>query len=105
MPTIHATDRNGTTIAIEARTGESLMETLRDRGGMDVAAICGGLCSCATCHVHVDPAWIDRLPPQAPEEYELVEFSAHYRSTSRLSCQIPVTDMLDGLRVTLAPEE
>lgn len=105
MPTIHATDRQGRTRDIAAVPGESLMETLRDRGGMDVAAICGGQCSCATCHVYVDAAWLDRLPKQAPDEFELVEFSAHYRPESRLACQIPVTEALDGLAVTLAPEE
>lgn len=105
MPKIHAVDRNGAEKVIEGEAGLSLMVNLRDNGGMDVAAICGGMCSCATCHVYVDPDWIGRLDAQSPDEFELIEFSEHYRENSRLSCQIPMTDDLDGIRVTLAPEE
>ncbi|MCU4652107.1 2Fe-2S iron-sulfur cluster-binding protein [Roseibacterium sp. SDUM158016] len=105
MPTIHATDRTGVTREVEAETGLSLMENLRDKGGMDIAAICGGMASCATCHVHVDVDWMDRLPPAEPDEIELVEFTEAYdEARSRLSCQIRVTEDLDGLRLTLAPE-
>jgi 2Fe-2S ferredoxin len=105
MPKIHAVDRNGTEKVIEGESGLSLMVNLRDNGGLDVAAICGGMCSCATCHVYVDPGWIGQLDAQSPDEFELIEFSEHYRENSRLSCQITMTDDLDGIRVTLAPEE
>ncbi len=105
MPTIIATDREGHDHAIAADTGLSLMENLKDND-LDVAAICGGCCSCATCHVYVDGEWVTALPPQAPDERELVQDSPHFRDgASRLSCQIRVTDALDGLRVTLAPED
>ncbi|GKY89589.1 2Fe-2S iron-sulfur cluster-binding protein [Sinisalibacter aestuarii] len=105
MPIIHATDRDGTEKVIEAETGLSMMLNLRDNGGLDIASICGGSCSCATCHVYVDEDWLGKLDPQSPDEFELVEFTEHYRENSRLSCQIEMTDALDGIRVTLAPEE
>ena len=105
MPKIHAVDRDGTEKVIEGKTGLSLMLNLRDTGGLDVAAICGGMCSCATCHVYVDAEWISKLDAQSPDEFELVEFSEHYKENSRLSCQIEMTDDLDGIRVTLAPED
>jgi 2Fe-2S ferredoxin len=106
MPIIHATDRNGTVHDVEAESGLSLMENLRNKGGMDIAAVCGGMASCATCHVHVDAGWMDKLPEPEPDEVELVEFTDAYdEASSRLSCQIRVTDALDGLKVTLAPEE
>lgn len=81
------------------------MVNLRDNGGLDIASICGGMCSCATCHVYVDPDWMDKIGAQEPDEYELVEFSEHYKENSRLSCQIEMSDDLDGIKVTLAPED
>ena len=105
MPKIHAVDRDGTEKVIEGEAGMSLMLNLRNVGGLDIAAICGGMCSCATCHVYVDAAWAEKLEEQSPDEFELVEFSEHYKENSRLSCQIEMTDNLDGIRVTLAPED
>lgn len=105
MPRIIATDRNGSVKEFEGKTGLSLMENLRNVAGLDIAAICGGSCSCATCHVYIGPDWAGKLPKQAPDEYELLEFLAAFRDSSRLSCQIPVTEALDGLKVELAPEE
>lgn len=105
MPIIHAIDRDGTEKDIEAENGLSLMLNLRDKGGLDIAAICGGMCSCATCHVYVEQDWLEKLEPQSPDEFELVEFSAHYKDNSRLSCQIEMSDALDGIKVTLAPED
>jgi 2Fe-2S ferredoxin len=105
MPKIYAVDRDGTEKVIEGEPGLSLMLNLRDHGQMDIAAICGGMCSCATCHVYIAPEWADKLEEQSPDEFELIEFSEHYRDTSRLSCQIQMSEDLDGIRVTLAPEE
>ncbi len=105
MPKIIAKDRDGTTTEFDADTGSTLMEALRDTAGLDIAAICGGSCSCATCHVYVGDQWQSQLPKQQPDELELLEFMAAYRGSSRLSCQIPITDQLDGLEVELAPEE
>ena len=96
MPKINATDRDGTEKVIEAENGLSLMVNLRDNGGLDIAS---------TCHVYVDPDWMDKIGAQEPDEYELVEFSEHYKENSRLSCQIEMSDDLDGIKVTLAPED
>jgi len=70
-----------------------------------VSAICGGMCSCATCQVYVDEEWVARLPGAMSDETDMLKDLTSYRPTSRLSCQIPLTDALDGLRVTIAPEE
>jgi 2Fe-2S ferredoxin len=80
------------------------MEPLRD---MDdgVTAICGGMCSCATCQVYIDEAWVPRLPAPMSDETDMLKDLTSYRPNSRLSCQIQLTDALDGLRVTIAPEE
>ncbi len=79
------------------------METLRD---LDyVAALCGGICSCGTCHVYIAPAWADKLPAPQGDEGELVSELQHRRYTSRLACQIDLSAQLDGLRLTLAPGE
>lgn len=103
MGTIIATDRDGTEHALEAREGDTLMEILRD-GGMPIEAICGGQCICSTCHVYVDEAWLAQLAPRAADEQVMVEDSGHYRDNSRLACQVPYGETLDGMRVTLAPE-
>jgi 2Fe-2S ferredoxin len=80
------------------------MEALR---GVEygVLGTCGGSCACATCHVYVAFDWVDRLPPQHADERELVRDLEHCRDTSRLACQILLADELDGLSLTLAPEE
>jgi 2Fe-2S ferredoxin len=105
LPTIYATDRAGEVNVVPARPGESLMQSLRQQD-LEIAAICGGCRSCATCHVYVDPQWISRTGEAAAEETELLEGSVHYKpGTSRLSCQIVVTDELDGLKITVAPED
>ena len=71
----------------------------------ELLALCGGCCSCATCHVHVDPSFKDKLPPMSEDENDLLESSSERNETSRLSCQIPFTDALDGMKVTIAPED
>ena len=105
MPTIHVTLRDGTARAIAATSGLSVMENLRDNGVDEILALCGGCCSCATCHVHVAPEWFERTGGPNPDERDLLETSDHRVATSRLSCQIPMTDALDGLAVTVAPED
>lgn len=106
MARIVVTDRDGAEHQVEAKTGVSVMEVLRDSGDFGVAAICGGLCSCATCHIHVDRDWLPKLKPRHNDEAEiLVVLSSYAPDQSRLSCQIPFTAELDGLKVTVAPEE
>ena len=105
MPTVHVTTREGEQRMIVAASGRSLMENLRDGGIDDILALCGGNCSCATCHVHVAEEWLDRLTPMSADEDDLLDSSDHRASNSRLSCQIQVTEDLDQLRVTVAAED
>jgi 2Fe-2S ferredoxin len=105
MPVIHVTNRAGQSHTIEGKVGATLMENLRDND-MDVEAICGGCCSCATCHVFVDAAWAAKLPRVSEDEQELISQTEAYQpGKSRLSCQIPYTAALDGITVTVAPPE
>ncbi|HMK86574.1 MAG TPA: 2Fe-2S iron-sulfur cluster-binding protein [Steroidobacteraceae bacterium] len=97
-------DRDNKEHEIEARPGLKIMEILRELD-YGVAAICGGLCSCATCHVYVDESWVPRLPKPQSDELELLkELSDFRQATSRLSCQVEFTEALDGLKVTIAPD-
>src|SRR3546814_17444700 len=81
------------------------MEAIRDNGFDELLALCGGCCSCATCHVHVDPAFLDQLPAMSEDENDLLESSDHRATNSRLSCQLPFTDQLDGLNMTIATDD
>ncbi|MGN6375932.1 MAG: 2Fe-2S iron-sulfur cluster-binding protein [Sphingomonas sp.] len=105
MPKVIVTTREGEVREIEGETGLSVMEVLRDNGIDEVLALCGGCCSCATCHVHVDPEFADKLPPMSEDEDDLLESSSDRDATSRLSCQIPFTAALDGLKVRVAQED
>jgi 2Fe-2S ferredoxin len=105
MPSLNIVTRDGTERTVEARAGWSVMENIRDNGFDELLALCGGCCSCATCHVHVDPSWFGRLKPRGADEDDLLDTSDHRVETSRLSCQILFSDELDGLRVTIAPED
>lgn len=104
MLLLRVVDREGNQHEVNAQPSGSLMEALRDLE-YGVLAICGGSCACATCHVYVANDWLDRLPPQQGDERELIDNLDHRQDTSRLSCQIHLTDALDGLSVTLAPDE
>lgn len=105
MARIVVKDTSGTEHIVEARPGTSLMEVLRELD-YGVAAICGGICSCATCHVYVSPDWIGKLPDQHSDEKELLMGLDNWKpERSRLSCQIPFTPALDGIEVEIAPEE
>ena len=103
MPTVWLTRRDGTTEQVEAKSGRSLMLNIRKPG--QIQAICGGCSSCGTCHVYIAEDWTERLPPIQPEEETILAFSDWRESNSRLSCQIKVSDELDGLCVTVAPED
>jgi ferredoxin, 2Fe-2S len=97
-------DREGKEHELNVSPASTLMEALREFD-WGVAAICGGQCACATCHVYVAPEWINRLPWPHNDEHELVMHLQHWRENSRLSCQILLVSELDNLSVTLAPEE
>ena len=105
MPTLHVTDRSGESKTVEAHSGLTVMEAIRDNGFDELLALCGGCCSCATCHVHVDPAFADKLPAMSEDEDDLLDSSDARKDNSRLSCQIDFTDELDGLKVTIAEED
>lgn len=105
MPTLIVTTREGEERAIDGEAGLSVMEVIRDAGIDELLALCGGCCSCATCHVHVDPAFAALLPKMGPDEDDLLDSTADRDATSRLSCQVPFTDALDGLRVRIAEED
>ncbi|MGB3795129.1 MAG: 2Fe-2S iron-sulfur cluster-binding protein [Alteraurantiacibacter sp.] len=105
MPKVNVIDRSGASKEVEADTGLTLMEIIRDDGFDELLALCGGCCSCATCHVHVDPSFADKLPEMTEDESDLLDSSDHRNETSRLSCQIEMTDALDGVTVTIAEED
>lgn len=105
MPRLIVTTRDGTSSEVDVADGLTVMEAIRDNGFDELLALCGGCCSCATCHVHVDPTFTDRLPPMSEDEDDLLESSDHRVASSRLGCQLPFTADLDGLKVTIAPED
>lgn len=105
MPQITIVNQAGEASLAEAPLGSSLMEAIRDAGFDELQALCGGCCSCATCHVHIDPAFMDKLPPMTEDENSLLDSSEHRNDYSRLSCQLPMTDDLAGIQVTIAQED
>jgi ferredoxin, 2Fe-2S len=105
MPRLTIITRTGAEADIVAQNGQSLMEALHNAGFDDLLAICGGSCSCGTCHVYIDPEFAAHLPPMHDDEDDVLEGSYHRKAASRLSCQIPVTDSLDGMHLTIAPQE
>ena len=104
MINIIVKDLDGQTHEIQAREGESLMEALRAHE-WGVPAICGGLCSCGTCHVYLDEEWLDKFLPSDPDEMDLLEVFDSTKNNSRLSCQLHLQSGHDGLGLTIAPEE
>jgi 2Fe-2S ferredoxin len=90
---------------VVARAGLSVMETAKEHGIAGIAALCGGACACATCHVYVDAAWLGRLPEPEDIETAMLELAWERRHESRLSCQITVTAQLDGLTLTVPAQQ
>lgn len=99
MPKITFIEHDGNTRTVDAETGSTVMETAIHAGVPGIVAECGGACSCATCHVHVDEAWSAQVGPPSPMEEDMLDFAFDVKPTSRLSCQIKVSDELDGLIV------
>ena len=98
-------DRDDKEHVVEGKIGLKLMETLREFE-YGVAAICGGLCSCATCHIFIAPEWMNKLPAKQSDEQDLLSELQHYdEPRSRLSCQVEFTAELDGLKLKIAPDE
>ncbi len=104
MTTVNVIDRDGVEHQLKAPAGATLMEVLRDQD-MGVAALCGGMCSCATCHVYVDEAWLAKLPAAQSDETDILSDLSDRKANSRLSCQIAILPAHEGLTVTVAPEE
>ena len=105
MPEIVVTNRNGDLSTVAFTPGLTLMQTLCEAGFTELLALCGGVCSCATCHVYVDPAWIAKTGAASSDmEKSMLEFAEEVRDNSRLACQISITDDLDGLVLKL-PEK
>ncbi len=105
MVNIVVVDRSGEEKNVEAEEGLSVMEAIRDNGFDELLALCGGCCSCATCHVYIDPAFAGELPARSEDEDDLLDSSDYKNEQSRLSCQLPITAAMAGLRVTIAPED
>lgn len=105
MVKITVITREGDEREIDAEPGLSIMEAIRDNGFDELLALCGGCCSCATCHVYVENEVAVELPPMGDDENDLLEGSSHRTSVSRLSCQLKCTAELAGLRVQIAPED
>lgn len=105
MPRLIVVNRAGEERVVEGDAGLSVMEVIRENGFDELLALCGGCCSCATCHVHVDPAFADKLPEMSEDENDLLDSSSNRDETSRLSCQLQFDDALDGLKVRLADDD
>ena len=99
---IYVTDPAGTEHELEALEGWRIMEIIKDYG-LPLKAECGGACCCATCHVYVDPEWVDKLYPMREDEVDMLDEAIDVEDNSRLSCQILMSEDLDGLKVTIAP--
>ena len=99
---LHVTDHEGHHHTLDALEGWRVMEVIRDHG-LPIKAECGGACACATCHVYVDQGWMDKVIPPTSEELQRLDDAFMVEHNSRLSCQILMSEGLDGLRVTLAP--
>ena len=98
-------DSDGTARTVDAEPGATVMETAIKNAIPGIEAECGGACACATCHVYVDEAWIVKTGEPSPMEEDMLDFAFDVRPNSRLSCQIKVTEDLDGLVVTVPPRQ
>ena len=104
MPQITFIQPDGTQQVVQAQTGMTVMETAKKHMIEGIEAECGGACACATCHVYVDEAWLGKVGGPNEMEEDMLDFAFDVRPASRLSCQIKVTDDLDGL-VVRVPEK
>lgn len=103
MTNLTVIDNEGIEHQVTAPAGVTLMEVLRDQE-LGVMALCGGMCSCATCHVYIDQQWVDKLPDAHSDETALLADIPDRQPNSRLSCQIRVLPAYAGLKVTVAPD-
>jgi ferredoxin, 2Fe-2S len=104
MAKITFIQHNGSEQTVEGQNGMSVMETAVKNMVPGIDADCGGACACATCHVYVEPEWVGKAGSRSQMEEDMLDFAFDVRDSSRLSCQIKVSDQLDGLRVRV-PEK
>ena len=100
---IKVIDRDGNKHELEGDVNSTLMEILRD-AGLDIEAACGGCCACATCHVYINDQWLNKISPKEDDEESMLDQAFDVRNSSRLSCQINLSEELDGIELELAPE-
>jgi 2Fe-2S ferredoxin len=105
MPTLKITTPDGQSKPIDAREGLTVMEAIRDSGFTELLALCGGGCSCGTCHVYVDEQAATHSGSMSSDEHDLLDASAHRLHNSRLSCQLRVTSAFDGAAIAIAPQD
>jgi 2Fe-2S ferredoxin len=101
MVKINFIDHTGATQTVEAEAGSTVMEAAIRNAVPGILAECGGACACATCHVYIDESWKEKTGEPSPMEEDMLDFAFDVRPTSRLSCQIKITDELDGLAVNV----
>lgn len=102
MAKITYIEHNGTEHVVDVKPGLTVMEGARDNGVPGIEADCGGACACSTCHVYIAPEWVEKLPAKDAMEEDMLDFAYQPDpATSRLTCQIKVTDGLDGLVVRM----
>ena len=101
MPKVTFIEHGGNVHTIEAASGQSLMQVAMSNRVPGIIADCGGSCSCATCHVYVDSEWLARVPAASPSEKEMIDCALHVQENSRLSCQIELSDAVDGIVIRL----
>ena len=100
---IKVIDRDGNKHELEGDTNSTLMEILRD-ADLDIEAACGGCCACATCHVYINDQWLEKISPKDDDEESMLDQAFEVRNTSRLSCQISLSDELDGIELVIAKD-
>jgi ferredoxin, 2Fe-2S len=105
MPEITFIDPDGTRHTVEAEIGSTVMEAAIRNDVPGIEAECGGACACSTCHVYVDEDWKDITGEPSPMEEDMLDFAVDVRPSSRLSCQMKVTEVLEGLVVTVPKEQ
>lgn len=103
MPKLTVKTDAGAEIVLDSEFGPSLMEIVRDAGIEEMIALCGGCVACSTCHVYVEGDYINALPPMSDDEDGLLDYSDARQENSRLACQIPFTEALAGVHITMAP--
>jgi 2Fe-2S ferredoxin len=105
MPKITYISFDGISSTVDVPVGQSVMEGAVKNNIVGIDALCGGSCNCATCHVYVDPSWMERVGPRNAGENDMIEFAIDAKENSRLSCQIMVTESLDGLVVRMPKQQ